>query len=158
MKNIRLFGIVLMLFALGMFLSSYSRAAAEAPTPRLITVTGDADVKVVPDEVVFMIGVETWDKDLNLAQSQNDERVKKILALTKEMAIDPKYVQTDRISVEPRYRDGYTRADFVGFFVRKSIVITLKDTDKFEALQTGALNAGATHIHGVQYRTTELRK
>jgi uncharacterized protein YggE len=42
--------------------------------------------------------------------------------------------------------------------VRKTIVITLKDVSKFEDVFTGALGAGATHVQGVQFRTTELRK
>jgi len=137
---------------------------ASAPEPvraaeeRLITVTGDADVKVVPDEVLILLGVETWDKDLGVAKNQNDERVKKVLALTQEFKIESKYVQTDQISVEPRYEDSYAKRDFVGFFVRKSIAVTLKDIGKFEDLLTGVLGAGATHVDGIHYRTTELRK
>jgi hypothetical protein len=123
-----------------------------------ITTSGDADVNVVPDEVVLMLGVETWDKDLGAAKNQNDARVKKVLALTQDFRIESKYVQTDQISVEPRYTDSYTQRDFVGFFVRKSVVVTLKDLTKFEDLLTGLLGAGATHIYNVQYRTTELRK
>jgi hypothetical protein len=124
---------------------------------RSISVTGDADVKVVPDEVVLFLSVETWDKDLSAAKAQNDDRVKKVLTLTRDFGIESKYVQTDQISVEPRYEDGYAKRNFVGFFVRKSIVITLKDVDKFEDLLTGVLGAGATYIQGIQYRTTELR-
>jgi len=132
--------------------------SVQATGDRLITVTGDADVKVVPDEVVLLLGVETWDKDLSVAKSQNDERVKKVLALVKDFGIESKHVQTDQISVEPRYEDSYTQRDFVGFFVRKSVVVTLKDISKFEDMLTGVLSAGATHIYGVQYRTTELRR
>jgi uncharacterized protein YggE len=124
----------------------------------LITVTGDADVKVVPDEVILILGVETWDKNLSIAKNQNDERAKKVLAFAKKMGVEEKHFQTDQINVEPRYTDGYTRADFIGFFVRKSIVITLKDTSKFEDLLTGELEAGATHVQGINFRTTELRK
>jgi len=132
--------------------------AAENTTTRTITVTGDADVKVVPDQVDLYLGVETWDKDLAIAKNQNDERVKKLLAVVKDFGVESKYIQTDQISVEPRYQDNFTKRDFVAFFVRKSIVVTLKDISKFENLLTGVLNGGATHIHGVQYRTTELRQ
>jgi uncharacterized protein YggE len=140
---------------------------AGAPTPQsvqaatgeqTITASGDADVNVVPDEVVLMLGVETWDKDLAIAKNQNDARVKKVLALTQTFQIESKHVQTDQISVEPRYTDGYTQCDLIGFFVRKSIVVTLKDLTKFEDLLTGVLGAGATHVYNVQYRMTELRR
>jgi len=147
-------GIALLMMGAASALPQSARAATE----RTITVTGDADVKVVPDEVVLLLGVETFDRELSVAKNQNDERVKKIIALTKDFKIEPKYVQTDQISIEPRYEDSYTKRNFVGVFVRKSIVITLKDLAQFEDVLTGVLGAGATHIYNVQYRTTELRK
>ncbi|CAG0947597.1 26 kDa periplasmic immunogenic protein [Anaerolineae bacterium] len=133
--------------------------AAPALAARPITTTGEAEIKVAPDEVILILGVETWDKNIQNAKKQNDDRVKKITALTKDFGIDPKHVQTDQINVEPRYRNGlYTDADFIGYFVRKTMVITLKDVSKFEDVFTGALSAGATHVQGVQFCTTELRK
>ena len=133
--------------------------AAPPLSERPITTTGDAEIKVAPDEVIVILGVETWDKNMQVAKKQNDERIKRITALTKDFGIDSKHVHTDQINVEPRYRTGaYTDADFIGFFVRKTIVITLKDVSKFEDVFTGALAAGATHVQGVQFRTTELRK
>lgn len=132
--------------------------AGDRPEPRLITVTGDAEVKVAPDEVILTVGVETWNKDLGVAKSQNDERVRKVLALAKEFKIKPKHVQTDHISIEPRYKDNYARRNFIGYFVRKTIVFTLKDISKFESLLSRTLEAGANYVHGIQFRTTELRK
>ena len=126
--------------------------------PRLITTTGEAEVRVVPDEVVITLGVETWDLSLAVAKNQNDERVKKVLAVTKQFGIEAKYVQTDQISIEPRYSDSYAQKDFVGYFVRKNIVITLKDLGKFEDLLSSALESGVNYVHGVDFRTTELRK
>ena len=127
-------------------------------SPRTITVTGDADVRVVPDEVMVTLGIETWDKDLAIAKNDNDERISRILTLTKELKTDSKYIQTEHISIEPRYEDWYEKCDFIGFYVRKTVVITLTDLSDFEHLLTGALDNGATHVHGIQFRTSELRK
>lgn len=139
-------------------LSRQPAAAQSSAAPRSINVTGNAEVRVVPDEVVLTFGVETWDKVLSAAKSQNDERVQKIIAVAKEQGVPAERIQTDFISIDPRYQDGYARQDFIGYFVRKTIVITLRDVAKFDALLSGALEAGATHVHGVQFQTTELRK
>ncbi|MEJ2211004.1 MAG: SIMPL domain-containing protein [Anaerolineae bacterium] len=40
---------------------------AASQAPRTVTVTGEAEVRVVPDEVILTLGVETWDKDLGRA-------------------------------------------------------------------------------------------
>lgn len=125
---------------------------------RLITTTGDAEIRVVPDEVILTLGVETWDKDLTVAKNQNDARIKKVLGVASEFEIDAKHVQTDHVGIEPRYRDSYEKRDFIGYFVRKSVVITLKDISRFEDLLTKALEAEVNYVHGIQFRTTELRK
>jgi uncharacterized protein YggE len=135
-------------------------ANAQAERQATIDVQGSADVKVVPDEVFIAFGVETSDPSLTASKTQNDERVKRLLALTKEMSIDPKYVQTDFISIEPweHQLNDEKRTVRVEYRVRKNIAVTLKDVPSFEELLSRALEAGVNHVHGIQFRTTELRK
>ncbi|MGD8791246.1 MAG: SIMPL domain-containing protein [Anaerolineae bacterium] len=143
--------------------SAWTQAQPEtAPAsaqPRTITVNGEAEVRVVPDEVILTLGIETWDKDLGRAKGQNDAIVARVLALAGGHGVAPEHVQTDYISIDPRYRNGYYEdRDFIGYFVRKNVVITLRDLDKFEPLLGDALEAGVNYVHGVEFRTTELRK
>ncbi len=132
--------------------------AQEQDEPRLITVSGDAEVKVIPDEVVITLGVETWNKDLSIAKSENDRRVSRIIEIVKSQGVEEKHIQTDYISIEPRYDEQWEHRNFVGYFVRKTIAITLGDISKFEKLLSGSLEAGANYVHGIEFRTTELRK
>lgn len=124
---------------------------------RIITVTGNAEVRVVPDEVLLTVGVETWNAELPAAKTENDRRVSSILALAEKFGIKPEHVQTDYISIQPSYRD-YERGIVEGYFVRKTIVFILKDITQFETLLTEVIQSGATHIHNIEFRTTELRK
>src|SRR2546426_10660912 len=68
-------------------------------TPSTISVSGNAEVRVVPDEVILILGVETSDMDLMKAKSLNDERVKRLLALATQFEIKPEHVQTDYINI-----------------------------------------------------------
>ncbi len=126
--------------------------------PRTISTTGDAEVRVTPDEVILILGVETAAQEIGVAKSQNDERVRRVLEVAQKQGVEAKYLQTEYLSLEPRYNDSYTRRDLTGYVARKTIVVTLKDIGKFESLLTAALEAGANNVHGVQFRTTELRK
>jgi hypothetical protein len=153
--------LVLSLFVFLAVLSLVAPAAAAPDTPatRTVTVTGDAEVKIPPDQVTLTLGVETWDKDLATAKRQNDEIIARVLKVADGHGVAPQHLQTDYVSIEPRYRSGtYEPGDFIGYFVRKTIVITLKDISAFEALLSDALEAGATHVHGIEFRTSELRK
>lgn len=135
-----------------------STLTADSAEPRLITVSGEAQVNVVPDEVTLTLGIETSDKQLRTARSLNDERVKKVIAAAEELGVAAEDIKTDHIGIEPRYRDSYEKRDFIGYFVRQTIVITLSDISLFEDLLTDVLDAGANYVHGIQFRTTELRK
>jgi uncharacterized protein len=135
-------------------------AAQDVQQRSTIDVQGSADVKVVPDQVFIVFGIETSDPNLTVSKSRNDERIKKLLALTKDLNIDPKYVQTDFVSIEPwehELRDE-NRTMRLEYRVRKNIAVTLSDTAKFEELLSRALEGGVNHVHGIQFRTTELRK
>jgi uncharacterized protein YggE len=158
-KLVRVVGLASIALVVILLVAAWSDEPAPASEAGLITVTGDAEVRVVPDEVILTLGIETWDKDLGVAKGQNDEIVARVLALTSMYGIEPQHVQTDFVSIEPRYRNGYyEESDFIGYFVRKSMVITLRDLAKFEDLLTEALEAGANYVQGIQFRTTELRE
>ena len=146
--------------ALLLMLMPMAGAAQEAQQRATIDVQGSADVKVVPDQVFIVFGIETSDPNLTVSKSRNDERIKKLLALTKELNIDLRYVQTDFISIEPwehELRDE-NRTMRLEYRVRKNIAVTLSDVGKFEELLSRALEGGVNHVHGIQFRTTELRK
>jgi uncharacterized protein YggE len=131
--------------------------ALERTTPRLITVTGEAEVRVVPNQAILTLGVETWDRDLGIAKRENDERVKGILDLAKKNGVAPGQIRTDNISIEPRYKDGEIHEGFIGYRVRKTIVLTVQNPSKFDDFLNGVLEVGANYVDGVQFRTTKLR-
>ena len=154
MKNV-----IIMLLGVILLVSIGAGEPGQQATPRLITVTGQSEVNVVPDEVVITLGVETLDKKLSAAKTQNDASVKKILALAPQYQIEAKYVQTSQISISPRYQGGsWGGSNFIGYEVEKTIVFILKDVSKFEEFLSGVLEAGANSVQGIQFRTTELRK
>ncbi|HKQ52906.1 MAG TPA: SIMPL domain-containing protein, partial [Pyrinomonadaceae bacterium] len=51
--------------------AALSAAAQQVAEPPLITVTGQSEVRVAPDEVDFTLVVENLDKDLLAAKSKN---------------------------------------------------------------------------------------
>ncbi len=132
-------------------------ALAQAPS-RTITVNGQAEVKVKPDEVVITLGVETTDPDIAKARAENDTRVRAIVAAAAGQGLRNEDVRSEFLDVQPRYRDTNDPRTFLGYFARRSLAITLKDTTRFESLVSAVLTAGANYIHGIEFRTTELRR
>jgi uncharacterized protein YggE len=142
----------------GLMLGFYPRSEGAKDQGSTISVSGEAVVKVIPDEVIMTMGVETWHRELSVAKNRNDDRVSEILRLAKKFGIENREIQTEYISIEPRYQDPYYRGVIEGYFVRKTIMVTLRDLEQFDPFLTAVTEAGVTHVHGIQFRTTELRK
>jgi uncharacterized protein YggE len=93
-----------------------------------------------------------------IAKEENNKIMKKAVAVIKESGIQDKDIQTDYLSIEPRYGDNYEKRNFIGYFVRNTLVVTLSKTDKVDDLVTGVLQSGVNYIHNINFRTTEFKK
>lgn len=137
-----------------------------------ITVTGTAEVMVVPDEIIFSLDVTKTDKDLQVAKRLNDEAVSKVLELARRFAVAPQNVKTDYISVEMKYetvrnaqRRVYNEDNeevgtkvFRGYEVSKTVIVKLTDISRFEEFFAEALKTGITEVNRVSFETSRLRE
>lgn len=142
---------------------SLAAAAQERALPPLITVTGQAEVNVAPDEAVLTMVVEKTDKDLQAAKRMNDESVRQILALARRFNVAPQDVKTDYISVEMKYGeddsdDAAAKRVFEGYEVSKTVVVRFKDLPRFEDFFSETLKAGVSSVRGVEFRSSQVRR
>jgi len=124
-----------------------------------ITVTGDAIVKAVPDQVVLSLSVETNNMDIDKARSENDSKISAILAMVRKLGIEDKQLQTDYLNIEPRYDYLNGNAQrFKGYFVKKNITVILNDISKSDKLIAEALKLGTNYVQSVNFESTQLKK
>jgi hypothetical protein len=141
-----------------MLASPLEAQSPAAQAPGTITVDGRAEIKVVPDEVLLTLGVETDAFDIVAATRANDERIAAIVAAAQKAGVPRDHVRTEYLQIEPRWREQADRRVFLGYFARRSLSITLRDLSAFDALLSSVLAAGANYVHGVEFRTTQLRR
>lgn len=169
MRQIVLFAAFAALLIAGSAAADAPQSAASPPwRDRTITVTGEAEIRVVPDQVQISLTAEDRGRDLMQTKQKNDEAVKNLIEhATKTLGIEARHVQTDFVSVEPQYRSCNYSDEQAGtcspleityYTVRKGIQICLKDTSKYEELITKALQLGVNRIDNIQFVTTDLRK
>ena len=150
-------------------------------TKPLISVSGSAEVKVVPDEIYLQVGIETRDADLPTAKKQNDDSISGALDFLKRKGVPEKNIKTDFISIEPVYPDrdsisystrNSTKIDPVTgepmkktsplkpvyYVVRKSVGIMLTNISGFDDVLSGLVTNGVNTVQGIDFRTSELRQ
>jgi len=83
--------------------------------------------------------------------------VKRVIAAIRGVGVDPSDIQTDYFHVSIVYMPNQPSViDY--YVVTKQIEVILKKVSKFEDLLDAGLHAGANHLDGAEFRTTELRK
>src|SRR6185437_13009205 len=156
---------ILLVFVIALLASTaIAQSAIDRPP---VAVSGQAEMRVPPDEVVFTLEVESVDKDVMTAKKKTDESVKQVFGLAKDNKVNTDDVQTSYISVEPKYntddleyggeRRGVKRV-FIGYAVSKTIAIRLKDISRFDPLLSDVLKAGVTKVSNVEFRDSQIRK
>ncbi|HEX6184009.1 MAG TPA: SIMPL domain-containing protein [Pyrinomonadaceae bacterium] len=141
-----------------LLLTAASATAQDRPEPRLVTVAGEAEVSVSPDEVVYDVTVQTFSKVLKTAKMQTDEQLKGLIALARRNGVADADTQTDRIEVRPQFRGNDSSRTFLGYWVRKDLVLTLRDISRAEVLLSELLDSGVWRVNSVNFQTSELRR
>jgi uncharacterized protein YggE len=159
----RIFGLCLLLL-----LPPAASARQKAGQP-LITVNGQAEIRVPPDEVNFSLEVAKLNRELTEAQKQTDDSVRDILALARRFDVPQQDVKTDYISVEMKYSTDLiddeenpqakkVKRELLGYEVSKTVIIRFKDLTRFEKFFAEVLKVGVSKVNSVEFRTSQIRK
>ena len=133
-------------------------AASAEGTVREVTVIGRAEVRVVPDEVVLNVAVETMNEELRASKWENDRKVAAVLKTARDYGLGADQIKTDFINIEPVYENSRTEKKFLGFKVNTSIVLTSQEIEQVEGLLSAVLEAGVNRVSGLNFQTTEYRQ
>ena len=138
--------------------------AVGADRTRSISVTGTVVTTTAPDVIVWRLHLTHTNKSMKAAKLENDERVKRILALRDELGIGKGDLETGYLRIEREYerdKHGY-RGAFKHFSVRRSITIRQRDLKRFDEYLDKLVNRAemevsftyeATNIHQVREQT-----
>ena len=151
------------LFAL-VFLASPLQAQGLLSSPVVngsLRVSGEAEVRVVPDEAVLRLGVESFNETLAAASAANQATIASLVEVARGHGVADEHVQTEYVHVEPlvqTHRSGQAVYEVYGYRVRRAVVVTLRDLDAFDDLLHDAVAVGVTHVQDVAFQTTRLRE
>ncbi|HEX8187122.1 MAG TPA: SIMPL domain-containing protein [Pyrinomonadaceae bacterium] len=133
-------------------------AAQERPEPPHVTVAGEAEMNVAPDEVRFDVTLQHFGRELKAAKTQTDEKLRGLIALARRHGVAESDTQTDYVKVEPRFKGNDDSKAFLGYWVRKDLVFTLRDVTRAEGLLSEVLDYGVWRINSISFSTSQMRK
>ena len=117
-----------------------------------IRVAGTATIKSAPDIATVEIGVQTFDKDVEEAVAENNDKAEAIMAALRREGVADKDIQTSRFNIYPQRDYSENRqGEIIGFQVDNTVSVTLRDIPAIGGTLQAAINAGANNIYGVNF-------
>src|SRR6476659_6486130 len=129
--------------------STFSLAAmADEPRPRTVSVTGQAEVSAEPDLARVSLGVDSHKPTMAEARTEVTATVDRVIALCRDLKIDPKQVNATRLQVQPEYRwnEKDRKRVLLGYAVSRQVEVELRDLEKLGTLLERAVDAGVNEI------------
>jgi uncharacterized protein YggE len=136
-------------------------ALAQTVPPPAVSVTGEANVSVAPDQAQIDGGVTSDAKTAREASEANNAAMGKVLLALKGAGIEEKDYQTSRLSLQPQFATpskASERAGIVSFRASNRVTVKIRDVTKVASVIDVLVGAGANDIGGIHFTVTQASK
>jgi len=156
------FAIAALSFAALQLYTVWSKSKAET-TPFRVTVTGEGKIDARPDVGVVYTTILTTGKTPVDAEEENSKKANAVVAYFKAQAVEEKDIKTGQFSVNPQYKYFDSQPcgngpcpprlppEIVGYEVRNSVTVKVRDLKKIGELLKGAVANGANDVNGPNF-------
>lgn len=140
----------------------------EIESKNTITVSDKGEVYARPDLALTTFSVITEKKTVAEAMNENAEKMNAVINSVKEQGVEDKDLKTTTFNIYPRY-EWYEKTEFypqgkrvlVGYEVRQSLQVKIRDMEKIGEIIQEATDAGANQVGDLQFtidNEDELKK
>jgi uncharacterized protein YggE len=136
-------------------------ALAQTMPPPAISVTGEANVSVAPDQAQIDGGVTSDARTAREASEANNAAMSKVLLALKAAGIDGKDYQTSRLSLQPQFATqskASERPGIVSFRASNRVMVRIRDVAKVASVIDALVTAGVNEIGGINFTVTQASK
>lgn len=159
-----------------LFLASHlSLVNANDSDPPTISVTGTAEIRVLPDQAILRFSIDSRALKLAEAVDDNDAKVTAVTQYLTQNKIESRFIRTDVIRIQPLFetpnkprqlnnssaavaRSAEQKIQPIGYSARRDISVTIENLDNFEAIYRGLIERGVNEVNNVSFLTSKLRK
>jgi uncharacterized protein YggE len=131
------------------------QADAGAPGPRLLTVSGQGEVKATPNQAQLSAGVVTTAKTAAAALAANTRTMNAVFATLRKAGVADKDMQTSDFSVQPQYGSSGVSSSgpqrVIGYQVTNNVSVTVEDLGKLGDTLDALVSSGANSIGEVGF-------
>jgi hypothetical protein len=142
------------LFALVLAPGALLAAEDTTPPPRTMTVSGQGEVKAVPDEAQLSAGVVTQARNAADALAANSRAMNAVFDALKRIGIPDKSIQTSDFSVSAQFQTdphGNTTQKIIGYQVSNDVTVIVDDLTRRGPAIDALVSSGANSMGGIAF-------
>lgn len=157
MKSIIL---TLLAFLLAGVLQAPAHAQTTQPMPRIVSVSGEGIVRVLPDMATLRFGVVTRDANPEEARRRNAEAARNALNAVRALGVEERKIRLETLYLQPvrEYNPETRRTEEKGFEAVRDVVVEVNDLDKLPEIVARVVQQGANRLNGIQYDLSDRDK
>jgi uncharacterized protein YggE len=152
----------LCLFTLLLIVSAAARAGdaekpccpAPPPPPVEMTLRGEANQEISPDEAKLRFYIGHENADLQAARKEHNEQSARITAVLREAAVAEADIRAD-LSINRKVEDRRRSRTVTGYTVRTEYEVTMRTLDKLDATLDSLIAAGVKEFSSVSFSLTK---
>jgi uncharacterized protein YggE len=129
-------------------------ALAASDTPRVITVSGEGEVRATPDEAMLSAGVVSNARTAAAALADNAHAMNAVFATLRSAGVPEKSMQTSGFNVSPQYatdKNGAQTPHIVGYQVSNTVNVTVDDLSKVGPVLDALVASGANSVGDISF-------
>ena len=116
-----------------------------------VTITGEGRVQATPDIGQVTVSIISEGVDAADVQEENIEQFNAVVKALKDAGVDEKDLQTTSYNVNPRYKWEDGERIEVGFEVRQSLLVKIRNLDKAGDIIRAAGQNGVNSVSGLSF-------
>lgn len=125
-----------------------------------ISVTGNAEISVEPDQATINLQLQTQAVESAAAKAESDRRLNAFLAELEQLGIPEDQVKAANLNISAQYDYQNRQQRFIGFQASRSLSVDVTDLEMLHPVLDTAVNQRIDGIQGIDYRSSredELR-
>jgi uncharacterized protein YggE len=119
-----------------------------------ITVSGQGDMKIAPDQATVTFGIQTQGKTAQEAMDAASQKMQAVVDKLKGLKIPENVIQTRNVSVSPQYAQrppDNTAPQIVGYQANNTVDVRIDDITRTGEIVDAAVTAGANQVQGIRF-------
>lgn len=135
---------------------------AVGPGEVVLEVQASGMTQVTPDLASLVVGMVSTGASVSEATTANAAMMAKVIAAIRNAGIDPRFIRTQQISLQPRFgrsspNDFDGTAQISGYIARNSVIVTITRPDLAPTIIGAAYEAGANSVSGPNFSLQDDR-